>query len=64
MDKSFFESLLMVACTFPVKSNFGRLLHISSILEHELESMEYDFAGAFFGKKPFIKTPQFYKEIY
>ena len=39
-------------------------LHISSILEHELESMEYDFAGAFFGKKPFIKTPQFYKEIY
>jgi hypothetical protein len=54
----------MVAWTFPVKSNFGRLLHISSIREHESESMEYDFAGAFFGRKPFIKTPQFYKEIY
>jgi hypothetical protein len=28
----------------------------------ELESIEYNFAGAFLGKKPFIKTPQFYQK--
>jgi hypothetical protein len=63
IDKSFFERPSIVDCTFPVNNNFGRLLHISSILAHELESIEYDRAGTFFGKKPFIKTPSFKKNL-